>query len=247
MLAAITPFTAMSDSVVSITYYTIADLPPDARPRERLARHGAASLTEAELIAIILRSGAEGLNVIDMATAIMRHYHSNLAELAQASFEDLMTHHGVGEAKASQILAAIELGRRIVLASPESRPQVQTPEQAANLLMPELAYAEQEHVKVVLVDTRNYVIATPTIYKGSLNSASVRVGEVFREAIRRNAAALIVAHNHPSGDPSPSPEDITLTRSLVEAGRLLGIDVLDHIVIGHRRWVSLKERRLGFS
>lgn len=236
----------MRESSPSLTYYTIADLPVDARPRERLARHGASSLSDAELIAIILRSGAEGINVIDMATALMRHYNSSLRELGEAGFEQLQEHHGVGPAKASQILAAIELGRRVLLASPESRPQVQTPDAVVRLLSPEVAYAEQEHVKAVLVDSRNYVIATPTIYKGSLNSASVRVAELFREAIRRNAAAIILAHNHPSGDPTPSPEDIHLTRQVVEAGKLLSIELLDHIIIGHTRWVSLKEQRRGF-
>lgn len=236
----------MRESSPSLTYYTIADLPVDARPRERLARHGASSLSDAELIAIILRSGAEGINVIDMATALMRHYNSSLRELGEAGFEQLQEHHGIGPAKASQILAAIELGRRVLLASPESRPQVQTPDAVVRLLSPEVAYAEQEHVKAVLVDSRNYVIATPTIYKGSLNSASVRVAELFREAIRRNAAAIILAHNHPSGDPTPSPEDIHLTRQVVEAGKLLSIELLDHIIIGHTRWVSLKEQRRGF-
>ncbi len=236
----------MRESSPSLTYYTIADLPVDARPRERLARHGASSLSDAELIAIILRSGAEGINVIDMATALMRHYNSSLRELGEAGFEQLQEHHGVGPAKASQILAAIELGRRVLLASPESRPQVQTPDAVVRLLSPEVAYAEQEHVKAVLVDSRNYVIATPTIYKGSLNSASVRVAELFREAIRRNAAAIILAHNHPSGDPTPSPEDIHLTRQVFDAGKLLSIDLLDHIIIGHTRWVSLKEQRRGF-
>lgn len=236
----------MRETSSSTTYYTIADLPADSRPRERLARHGAGSLSDAELIAIILRNGAEGINVIDMATSLMRRYNSSLAELGQAGIEQLQEHHGIGLAKASQILASIELGRRVTLSSPETRPQVQSPEAVARLLMPELAYAEQEHVKVVLVDSRSYVIATPTIYKGSLNSASVRVSELFRDAIRRNAAAIIVAHNHPSGDPTPSPEDITMTRTVFEAGKLLGIDLLDHIIVGHTRWVSLKELRRGF-
>lgn len=236
----------MRDSSARLTYYTIADLPPDSRPRERLARYGTTALSDAELIAIILRSGAEGINVIDMATALMRQYNSSLAELGNAGFEQLQDQHGVGPAKASQILAAIELGRRVTLASPESRPQVQTPEAVVRLLRPELAYAEQEHVKAVLVDSRNYVMATPTIYKGSLNSASVRVGELFKDAIRRNAAAIILVHNHPSGDPTPSPEDIALTRQVFDGGKILNIDLLDHIIIGHSRWVSLKEQRRGF-
>ena len=233
-------------NIVPQPYYTIHDLPEGTRPRERLAQLGAQALSEAELIAIVLRSGTPGVNVLDMATQLVRHYRG-LGGLAQARFEELCSHHGVGEAKAAQIMAAIELGRRVMVANPETRPQVHSPAEVAQLLMAELAYAEQEHVKVVLIDTRNYVIATPTIYKGSLNSASVRVGEMFKEAIRRNAAAIIVAHNHPSGDPTPSPEDITLTRQIVEAGRLLNIDVLDHLVLGRQRWVSLKERGLGFG
>ena len=227
-------------------YYTIHDLPEGTRPRERLARLGPQALSDAELIAIILRSGAQGVNVIDMATDLMRYYRT-LPALAQASFTDLQRHHGVGAAKAAQIMAAIELGRRVMRAAPESRPRVDSPETVARLLLSELAYADQEHVKVVLIDSRNQVIATPTIYKGTLNTTTIRIGEIFKEAIRRNAAAIIVAHNHPSGDPAPSPEDVILTRRIVEAGRLLNIEVLDHLILGHDRWVSMKDRRLGFA
>jgi len=228
-------------------YYTVHDLPVDTRPRERLVRLGAQALSDAELIAIILRSGAQGVNVIDLATHLVRHYR-HVGALAQASIHDLCQHHGVGEAKAAQLLAAVEFGKRVMYANPEARLRVQSPEDVVRLLMSELAYAEQEYVKTVLVDTRNFVIATPTIYKGSLNSAQVRVGELFKEAIRRNAAALILAHNHPSGDPTPSPEDIILTRRIIEAGELLHIDVLDHVVVvNDQRWVSLKERGLAFG
>lgn len=233
----------MSDSAPG--YFTIHDLPADTRPRERLARVGAGSLSDAELLAIILRSGAQGINVIDMATALMRHYRS-LNGLAQATYADLQQHRGMGEAKAAQILATLELGRRLIVADPGNRKQVSSAHDVAQLLMAELAYAEQEHVKAVLIDTRNYVIATPTIYKGSLNSVHIRVGELFKEAIRRNAAAIILAHNHPSGDPTPSPEDVILTNRIVRAGKLLNIEVLDHIVLGHQRFVSLKEQGLGF-
>ncbi len=236
----------MPDSSVQHPYYTIHDLPEDSRPRERLKRLGAQSLSDPELLAIVLRSGTPGTNVIDMSTQLIRQYQG-LPAMAQASMEDLCSHHGVGEAKAAQILAAIEIGRRIILAAPEARPQVRSANDVAQLLMAELAYADQEHVKVVLIDTRNYVISMPTIYKGSLNTAHIRIGELFKEAIRRNAAALIVAHNHPSGDPTPSPEDITLTRQIVDAGKLLNIQVLDHLVLGHQRWVSLKEKGLGFA
>jgi len=225
--------------------YTIRDLPEETRPRERLARLGPQALSDAELIAIILRNGAQGVNVIDMATNLARFYRT-LPALARASFSDLQQHHGVGKAKASQIMAAIELGRRVMRAAPEDRPRVDSPQSVVQLLLSELAYADQEHVKVVLIDTRNFVIATPTIYKGTLNTTSIRVGEIFKEAIRRNAAAIIIAHNHPSGDPTPSPEDVVLTRRIVEAGKLLNITVMDHLILGHGRWVSMKDRRLGF-
>ncbi len=236
----------MADTSRAKPYYTIHDLPEGTRPRERLARLGPQALSDAELIAIILRSGAQGINVIDLATDLMRHYRT-LAALAQASFSELQQHRGIGEAKAAQIMAAIELGRRVMRAAPEARPRVDSPETVARLLLSELAYADQEYVKVVLIDTRNQVIATPTVYKGTLNTTSIRIGEIFKEAIRRNAAAIIVAHNHPSGDPTPSPEDVILTRRIVQAGELLHIDVLDHLILGHDRWVSMKDRRLGFK
>jgi len=235
----------MSDARTPPTY-TIHQLPEGTRPRERMARLGPRALSDAELIAIILRSGAQGINVIDMATAMMRHYRT-LATLARADFTDLQQHHGIGEAKAAQILAAIELGRRVMRASAEERLKADSPEIVVRLLMSELAYAEQEYVKVVLIDTRNTILATPTVYKGTLNNTSIRVGEIFKEAVRHNAAGIIVAHNHPSGDPTPSPEDVVLTQRIVEAGKLLNIEVFDHLILGHNRWVSLKERRLGFK
>jgi DNA repair protein RadC len=154
---------------------------------------------------------------------------------------------GIGAAKATEVKAALELGRRLMASSPEERPVVSSPADAANLLMSEMMFLEQEHLRLILLDTRNGVLQTPTIYVGSLNTSVVRVGELFRAALKANAAAMIVAHNHPSGDPAPSPEDIRVTRQLVEAGKLMDIEVLDHIVIGHQRFVSLKERGLGFS
>ncbi|RME82188.1 MAG: JAB domain-containing protein [Caldilineae bacterium] len=236
----------MADNAPQRPHYTIPDLPAASRPRERLARLGPQALTDAELIAIVLRSGAEGINVLDLATQLIRFFRS-LDGLARATFEELQQHRGVGPAKAAQIMAAIELGRRVMRDSPEQRPRVQSPADVAGLLMSDLAFEDQEHVKIVLIDSRNYVIATPTVYKGSLNSAHVRVGELFKEAIRRNAAAIILAHNHPSGDPTPSPEDIALTRQIIEAGNLLNVQVLDHVILGRQTWVSLKERGLEFS
>ena len=223
----------------------IRDLPSGERPRERLLHYGAGALSTAELLAIILRVGSSGENVVRVAEKLLARYQG-LPGLSQATIQELCAARGMGEAKAAQIKAALELGRRLLVAAPQERPQVRAPADAANLLMAEMSLLSQEHLRTVLLDTRNRVISIPTVYIGSLNSASVRIAEVFREAIRANCAAMIVVHNHPSGDPSPSPEDVQITRHLVEAGVMLGIDVLDHLVIGQQRFVSMKERALGF-
>ncbi len=223
----------------------IRDLPTGERPRERLLHYGAGALSTAELLAIILRVGTSGENVVRVAEKLLAR-HDGLPGMAQATIQELCQDKGVGEAKAIQIKAALELGRRLLVAAPHERPQIRQPADAANLLMAEMQLLAQEHLRTVLLDTRNRVISTPTIYVGSLNAASVRVGETFREAIRANSAAMILVHNHPSGDPTPSPEDVQVTRQIVEAGSLLNIDVLDHLIIGRQRFVSMKERGLGF-
>jgi DNA repair protein RadC len=224
---------------------TIPDFPLGERPRERLQYHGPAALSNAELLAILLRVGRPGENAVALSTRLLAEF-GGLAGLAKASFHDLVSIKGVSTAKTAQLKAAIELGRRLLITSPDARPQITSPLDAANLLMLEMGSLEQEHLRTLLLDTKNRVLASPTVYKGNVNSSIIRVSEIFREAIRENATALIVAHNHPSGDPTPSPEDVQVTRSIVQAGMMLGIDVLDHIVIGHQRFVSLKERGLGF-
>jgi DNA repair protein RadC len=166
--------------------------------------------------------------------------------LHRASVLEISQQKGMGLAKAAQIKAAIELGIRLRLEAPEERPVIQSPADAAALVQYEMSALEQEHLRVINLDTRNRVINIEKLYIGSLNASTVRVGELFRPAIARNAASIIVLHNHPSGDPTPSPEDVALTRSIVQAGKLLDIAVLDHLVIGQGRWVSLKERGLGF-
>jgi DNA repair protein RadC len=226
-------------------YPTIKELPQGERPRERLLHYGPGSLSTAELIAIIVRVGTRDENVIVLAQRMLTCF-GGISGLAQAPMSDLMAVKGIGEAKAIEIKAAFELGRRLLVAAPHERPIVKSPADAANLLLMEMAQLEQEHLRTVIMDSKNRVLKVHTVYIGSLNTAVVRVGELFREAIRLNAAALIVAHNHPSGDPTPSPEDVHVTREIVEAGKLLNIDVLDHLVIGQQRWVSLKERGLGF-
>jgi DNA repair protein RadC len=225
---------------------TIKDLPTGERPRERLIHEGATSLSTAELLAIIFRVGVDGENVLALSNRLLAKF-GGLTGLARAPFSELQAEHGLGEAKVSTLKAAFELGRRLTITAPDERPSVRSPADAANLLMGEMSMLEQETLRVVLLDTRNRVLATPVIYQGNLNTSVIRVSELFREAIRRNAAALIVAHNHPSGDPTPSPEDVAVTRNIISAGQLLDIEVLDHIVIGQQRFTSLKERGLAFS
>jgi DNA repair protein RadC len=225
---------------------TIRELPSEARPRERLINDGPQSLSSAELLAIILRVGGPGENVIAMANRLLTRFEG-LAGLARATIEELCREHGMGEAKATQLHAALELGRRMHLASPEERTRITGPADVANLVMMEMGLLEREEMRVVLLDTKNRVLRIVRVYSGSLNAAVVRVGELFRDAIRANAASVILLHNHPSGDPTPSPEDIRVTEEAVHAGRLLDIEVLDHLIIGRGRFTSLKERKAGFS
>ncbi len=229
-----------------MAYVTVKEMPVEERPRERLAHAGPQALSTAELLAIILRVGVGGENVLTMASRLLSQF-GGLAGLARADFAQLAAEHGLGPAKTAQIQAALELGRRLMAESPEERWQIRAPSDAAHILMPLIGHKEQELFAVLFLDTRNRVTAREILYQGSLNTSLVRIAEVFRGAVRRNCAALIVAHNHPSGDPSPSPEDVALTRRLVEAGKMLEIDVLDHLVIGENRYVSLRERALGFE
>jgi len=226
--------------------YRITDLAESERPRERLAKLGPSALSSAELIAILLRVGTPGENAVQVGQRLLQTFGS-LSGLHQASFNEVCAQHGIGKAKASQIKAAIELGRRLTLEKPEDRPKIQSPADAAALVQYEMSVLEQEELRVMLLDSRNCVIDILGVYRGSLNSSQVRVGELFKDAVRRNSAAIIIVHNHPSGDPTPSTDDIALTRAVVEAGRLLDIDVLDHLVIGRGKWISFKERKLGFS
>ncbi|MBN2149386.1 MAG: DNA repair protein RadC [Anaerolineales bacterium] len=222
------------------------DLAEQERPRERLQRLGPQALTNAELLAILLRTGVPGENAVQVGQRLLQVF-GGLAGLHRAPFDTVCEQHGLGEAKASQIKAAIELGRRLSLESPEERPVIHSPQDAAALVQYEMSALEQEELRVILLDTRNRVLDISTVYRGSVNSTQARVGELFKPAIRRNAANLIVVHNHPSGDPTPSPDDVAITRAIVQAGKLLDVDVLDHLVIGSGRFVSLKERGLGFS
>lgn len=226
--------------------YRIRDLDQADRPRERLVKNGAQALSNAELIAILLRVGVPGENAVQVGQRLLNQL-GGLQGLHRAGLDQVCEQHGIGPAKAAQIKAAIELGRRLAVESPEERPSIHSPSDAANLVQYEMGALEQEELRVILLDTRNRVEKILTVYKGSLNSSQVRVGEVFKDAIRSNSAAIIVVHNHPSGDPSPSPDDVALTRAVVQAGKLLDVEVLDHLVIRRGRFISLKERGLGFG
>lgn len=224
----------------------IREMPADMRPRERMAYAGPGALSDAELLAIILATGSLGKSVVQLAVEIIEHF-GDLAGVARAPDAELCAVDGVGPAKAAQIRAAVELGKRLARALPGERVQVRGPSDAANHVMLEMGLLEKEELRTLLLDTKNYISRVETIYSGSLNSAVVRVGEVFRPAVRANSASIIVVHNHPSGDPTPSPEDVRVTELMVQAGRMLDIEVLDHIVIGRNRFVSMKERGLGFK
>ena len=222
---------------------TIKDMPQGERPRERLQHYGAQALSTAELLAIILRTGVDGENVVRLAERLLAQF-DGLPGLARASFGELCKVKGIGPAKVTQVKAALELGRRLHMAAPDERPTITSPADVALLVGSEMALLPQEAFWVLLLDVRNRVMRVQRLYRGSLTQATVRVAEVFREAIRENAAAIIAVHNHPSGDPTPSPQDVALTRRIAEAGKLLDIPLLDHIVIGVGRWVSMKERGL---
>lgn len=223
----------------------IHDMPDDEKPRERLQQYGASALSNAELLAILLRTGTKGENVINMSTRLLVK-HGGLSGLSKAKFSELAAIKGLGPAKACQLKAALELARRLMIASPEERPQITSPEDAANFFMLEMSLLNQEQLRLILLDTKNRVVATPMIYQGNVNTSVIRIGEVFQDAIRENAPAIILVHNHPSGDPTPSPEDVHVTERIIEAGQVLDIDILDHIIIGNQRFVSLKEQGVAF-
>lgn len=227
-------------------HLTIKELPRDERPQEKLKLRGAASLSTGELLAIILRTGLVGETVIDVAQRLLAT-HGGLLGLSRVAYSDLCKERGLGEVKAAQLQACIELGRRLALERPDERPRIQSPEDIAAILSSEMAALDQEELRVVLLNTKNEVVKMVTVYRGSVNAAQIRVAEVFKEAIRLNVPSLVVAHNHPSGDPTPSSDDVAVTRELVKAGQLLDVEVLDHLVIGDGRHVSLRRRGLGFG
>ena len=219
----------------------IREMPSSERPRERLAKRGASSLKTSELLAILFRTGTRDLNAVELAERILKKFRS-LTAIARASVEELQEFEGVGFAKAVEILAAFELGQRLATEDRLSRPAIKSSKYVARLMMPEMQSLDREHFKVLLLNTKHYVLQIHTVSVGSLNASVVHPRECFRPAIAAQAAAIILVHNHPSGDVEPSEEDISLTRRLMSAGDLIGIKVLDHVIIGGNKYVSLADK-----
>lgn len=220
----------------------LKSLPLCEQPAYRVSQNAAAcNLTE--LLAAVIG----GQRQIEISETLLARFGGDIRRLYLAHPKELATVRGVGPATAAQIKAALNLGLRLNIPR-EERPTINSPADAAALVQHEMSLLEQEHLRVILLDRRNRVLDIIEVYHGSVNSAQVRVGEVFKEAVARMASAIIIVHSHPSGDPTPSPEDVAVTRAIVQAGKLLDISPLDHLVIGHGgRWVSMKERNLGFS
>jgi DNA repair protein RadC len=228
-------------------HLTIKEMPPDDRPRERLARLGPQALSGSELLAILLRTGTRSETALDVARQILGGGDgeaSGLHGLARAQVADLAGKRGVGMAKACQIVAAVEIGRRIA-GSAEQRPVIKSPGDASLLVMESMRHLEQEQFRVILLNTKNQVLGVEIVFVGGLASSPVHPREIFKSAIRKSAAGVILVHNHPSGDPAPSREDVEVTQRLSEAGKLLGIEVLDHLVIGDNRYVSFREKGIA--
>ncbi|WP_223154988.1 RadC family protein [Alkalibacillus aidingensis] len=219
----------------------IRDVPKDERPRERLIQSGPRALSNQELIAILIGSGTKGNSALSLATRVLKHFEG-LSLLRDATITELKMINGIGTAKAVQLLAGIELGKRIQSYKLSDQYTIRSPEDGANFLMEDMRGLKQEHFVCLYLDTKNRIIHRQTIFIGSLNSSIVHPREVYKEAIKRSAASIICAHNHPSGDPSPSNEDIHVTRRLVESGKMIGIELLDHLVIGDHKYISLKEK-----
>lgn len=221
----------------------VRELPEEDRPRERLARLGPEALRDAELMAILFRTGPKAVGAVALADQVLAHF-GNLRSLAHASLEELQQVKGLGHAKAVEIKAGLELGKRLAAYSGRDRTRIRGAEDVANLLMVQFKDYENEHFKCLLLNTKNDLVKVVDVSHGGLDGAMAVPRDVFRQAVRESANAVIVCHNHPSGDPQPSRDDMALTKRLTESGDLLGVRVLDHIVFGDGRYVSFKERKL---
>ena len=220
----------------------VRDLPEEERPREKLIRRGAASLSDTELLAILLRTGTSSVSVLHLAEEVLAKYQDKgIVSIMNISPQEIATVHGVGLAKAATIVAAVELGRRLSTKAAQKLEKIEGPEDVARYSSPILRFEQKEHFLVMLLDVRNRVLAMPTVSVGSLTASVAHPREIFREAIRYSAANMILIHNHPSGDPTPSREDVQLTKQMMKAGEIMGIPVLDHVIIAGDGFLSLKE------
>lgn len=222
-------------------HQTLRQLPHNQRPRERMISYGADALSHAELLAILIRTGTKNQSAIQLSTQLLQQCGS-LRELADMSVEEFTAIKGIGQAKALQLLAGIELGKRVARSKLGEVVTVRSPHDAAMYMMEEMRYLKKEHFICLFLNTKNHIIGKETMSIGTLNASLVHPREVFRSAIRSSSASIICMHNHPSGDPTPSSEDIQITKRLYEAGALLGIELLDHLIIGDGKFVSLKEQ-----
>ncbi|TWT26263.1 DNA repair protein RadC [Planomicrobium sp. CPCC 101110] len=219
----------------------IRDVHAADRPRERLLNQGASSLSNQELIAILLRTGTKEESVLFLANRVLTTFE-HIQQLKDATIEEMTSIKGIGQAKAVQLLAAVELGRRLSSKQTDMKYTIRSPKDAASYLMADMTSLKQEHFVVLFLNIKNQVVHRQTIFVGSLNASIVHPREIFREAVRRASASIVCAHNHPSGNPAPSPEDIDVTKRLMEAGSIIGIELLDHIIIGDHQFTSLKEK-----
>jgi DNA repair protein RadC len=222
------------------------DMPMRDRPRERLKEQGAEALTNAELMAILIRTGLEGENALAMATRILAKY-DGISGMARIGYPELIAERGLSHAKACQIMAGVELGKRVASVRNDDQAAVETPEDIANLVMAEMNGLEREHLRIILLNTKNRVVLIHNLYVGSVNAALVRPAEVFAEAVRWTCPAIAIVHNHPSGDPHPSDEDVKMTERLIQAGNILDIEVVDHVIIGRQTFVSMREKGFAFK
>jgi DNA repair protein RadC len=222
----------------------IKELPAGERPREKLISYGARTLSNTELLAILIGSGTKDSSAIMLANKLLVLDNSGISFLTECVPEELTDVKGIGSAKACQLIAAIELGKRIATKPKEKKINVNSPKEVAALFMEEMRYLKKEFFKVLLLNTKNEVMTIDEVSIGNLNSAIVHPREVFSKAIKKSASSIILVHNHPSGNPQPSREDIDLTERLIESGKILGIEVLDHLIIGDGIFISLKEKML---
>ena len=223
----------------------VRDLPVKERPREKLLAAGAAGLSNTELLAVLLRTGTREKSVLRIAEEVLAYYKERgLLAIAHIPAAELAAIHGVGQAKAATILAAVELGRRLSMLEAECVEVVNGPEDVAHFAMPRFRFEQREHFAVMLLNTKNHILGLHDVSVGSLQASVVHPREVFRTAVDYAAASMILLHNHPSGDPTPSHEDIAVTARLVKAGKIMDIPVLDHVIIGRNRYVSLKDKGL---